>query len=103
MKPGGCDKTQQMIDEWSESVKDLREDSTPSQMSNLDTVEQGVMAGPLGEDLPTKKKKIKKEEYGAGFDGTSQLVQNYARVTPGAVHTIKRVMRDKYKRKRKLI
>lgn len=63
MKPGGCDKTQEMIDEWEKQVAPL------------------------------------KEEYGAGFEGTKNLVHNYVKDTPGAVQTIKKVVRAKYKRK----
>lgn len=63
MKSGGCDKTQEMIDEWDKQVAPL------------------------------------KEEYGAGFEATKGLVRNYVKDTPGAVRTIKKVMRAKYKRK----
>ena len=63
MGPGGCDKTQDMIDEWNEKTKDLR------------------------------------EEGGAGFEGTKPLVRKYVSVTPGALKTIKSIMRAKYKRR----
>ena len=65
MGPGGCDKTQEMIDEWNEKIKDL----------NL------------------------REEGGAGFEATKLLVRKYIKDTPGAVETIKRIVRNKYKHK----
>jgi hypothetical protein len=52
-------------------IKDLMEDSTPSQMQGLDPSQDvGIVGGPLGEDDPSK-----------------------------TVATIKRVVRAKYKRK----
>jgi len=55
MKNDGCDKTQEMIDQWLEKTKHLKEDSTPSQIyGSLDT-EQGIQGGPLGEDQPKTK------------------------------------------------
>ena len=50
MKNDGCDKTQEMIDQWLEKTKHLKEDSTPSQMYGHMDQEQGVQGGPLGED-----------------------------------------------------
>lgn len=67
-----CDKTQEMIDQWLEKTKHLKEDSTPSQMYGALDTEQGIQGGPLGEDDPTKKKQVQ---------------------------TIKSIVRAKYKRK----
>lgn len=66
-------------------IKHLSEDSTASQMSNLDAGDVGVQGGPLGESEPKKVKKLKsfKEEYGAGEDGSTEVVLKYQSVTPG--------------------
>jgi hypothetical protein len=55
MKNDGCDKTQEMIDQWLEKTKHLKEDSTPSQIYGHMDQEQGVQGGPLGEDQPKTK------------------------------------------------
>jgi hypothetical protein len=103
MGPGGCDKTQEMIEDWERRTKGLLEDTTPSQLQGLDPSQDvGIVGGPLGEDDPKAKrlkKALKKEEYGAGFEGTKKLVHNYIKDTPGAVRTIKSVVRAKYKRR----
>lgn len=56
MEPGGCDKTQEMIEEWINKTVGLLEDSTPSQLQGLDPSQDvGIVGGPLGEDDPNKK------------------------------------------------
>ena len=76
-------------------------DTTPSQMSNLDTVEQGIVAGPLGESGPRKTKKKKMKEDLDGTGGTeAAAVQAYGESQPkNTVSTIKRVLRDKYRKR----
>jgi hypothetical protein len=52
MKNGGCDKTQEMVDEATRNLNKwlYSEDSTPSQIFGMMDQEQGVQGGPLGED-----------------------------------------------------
>lgn len=45
-----------------------------------------------------------KEEHGAGELGSDEVVKKYTKLTPGQVlHTIKQVIRGKYKKGRSLI
>jgi len=90
-----------MIDEWNEKTRHLREDSTPSQMNNLDTVDQGIAGGPIGESDPRNKKRKKiREDLGGADAGTDAAAfQTYSEDEPKTTTTIKQLVRAKYKRR----
>jgi hypothetical protein len=161
MKPGGCDRTLELIGDWVKRNKDLFEDVTPSHkaghvgtcvnsfdkhsgectVSHLPYRDISHFASGLEGSKKVSKEHFLKhaavpkhleptlhkkstdfyhdkehgvhmmhdthkdvhhfftEEYGAGFEGTKKLVRNYVKDTPGAVQTIKRIVKAKYKRK----
>lgn len=69
MGPGGCDKTQEMIDEWRRQTKDLFEGN------NQDVgPDAGILRGPIGEDDPSKTVKIIKSVIRTKYKHGRQLI-----------------------------
>lgn len=110
MGPGGCDKTQEMIDEWEEKVKDLKKDSLWVAHPHLPGKQILHTKGMFGKsDIRAygdiiSAKKVAHQSKGTIASHASGL-WHILRDTPKhvkeetTVSTIKRIVKDKYKRK----